>query len=239
MPANDNYPRAPSRKDDADTEPRMETALDMALREARREVSGSGPYGRNGSANQKTPPPRASESGATPQEVVTGLEDNTTPSELEIAPATAAPTTGSYREGAAEADKREPLVLEAVLLQIPGFDALAMYRLGAAGLNRFATLSLCTAEDIVSETGVDLPTARAVVAEVERWKGGLGSPPQGGRRRRRPGAPSNPCWSSWKPFTQLWNGPPRGGPRSSCRPGGASGKSGNAPIWRSRLRWRR
>jgi hypothetical protein len=187
----------------------MDSALDAALREVMAEQSP-----RNGAARDR---------GATPQSVVSAADEDTTPSELDLSqttgPHTTPPTastpsssrTPSPRPGprpalpapirqttgvaSPEPDRREPLVLEALLLQIPGVDALAVFKLGAAGLNRFAPLCRCTAEDIVSVTGVSPEVAAAIVAELERWKDGLSSPPQGGEAQAA-------AWRSLSPLLE-------------------------------------
>jgi hypothetical protein len=208
MPAHDDHRSVPGRKQarkDDGTDPRMDTALDAALREVLAEQAP-----RNGASNPAaraadkgaTPAevvPEA-EDNTTPSELdlsqATG--PHATAAQPATPPASPSPTPRPsptppprntprpslpvpVREGGGpEPDRREPLVLEALLLQIPGVDSLAVFKLGAAGLNRFAPLCRCTAEDIVSVTGISEQAAEAIVAELAHWKDGLTSPPQGG-----------------------------------------------------------
>ena len=218
MPAHDDHRSVPARKDEG-TDKRMDSALDAAMREVMAEQSP-----RNGATHGPAPAPRGMDRGATPQSVVPTADEDTTPSELDLSQATgphATPPTSSRpspassrtpsprptprptlpapsrqtADDAPEPDRREPLVLEALLLQIPGVDSLAVFKLGAAGLNRFAPLCRCTAEDIVSVTGVSPEAAAAIVAELERWKDGLSSPPQGGEAQAA-------AWRSLSPLLE-------------------------------------
>jgi hypothetical protein len=70
-----------------------------------------------------------------------------------------------------------------------------VFKLGAAGLNRFAPLLRCTAEDIVSVAGVSAEAAEQMVAELAQWKEGLNAPPQGGEAQAS-------AWRSLQPLLE-------------------------------------
>ena len=218
MPAHEDHRSVPARKDDG-TAPRMDTALDAALREVLAEQSP-----RNGTSGPHATGP----GGAAPQALIAPSDDNTAPNELDLnghpvgdldpttstagtavtvadgrtgvsatpssndglptRPPTPPPVRpgarpapqATGRDGMAEPDRRESLVLEALLLQVPGVDSLAVFKLGAAGFNRFIALRRCTADDIVSVTGISREAANQIVAELADWTEGPSGPPHGG-----------------------------------------------------------
>jgi hypothetical protein len=196
MPAPNDHPRAPKRRDRPSADlPREESALDQALREVMAE------------ATPKTsgPPrhPDTASAGATPEAVVTGGENDTTPSELDLtgtptrpAPEQLAsapvPTAFPPGENTPETDRREPMVIEALLLQIPGVDALAVFKLASAGLNRFASLLKRTPAELARHAGLPLDVAQRVLAELSRWSGGLHAPAGG--------EPQAAAWRSLEPL---------------------------------------
>ncbi len=174
MPAQDDHHPAPKRRDNSGSDlPGEESALDVALREVLAEAAAA-----NGGA-------RAAEAGATPEAAVP--EHDTTPSELDLTGTptrpptttgtpTATPTTTSAGDPASDSDRREPMVVEALLLQIPGVDSLAVFKLGSAGLLRLAPLLKLGAADLTRTTGLPPAVAEAVVAVLARWQGGLTAP---------------------------------------------------------------
>jgi hypothetical protein len=140
-----------------------------------------------------TPAPTATRAPITPAPVTSAP---VTPPPTAAGPSTPPPETTpppAAGEAGDDADRNETMVLEALLLQIPGVDPLALYKLTAAGLNRFASLGRCSAEDIARHTGVSVETAQAIAAEVARWKGGLASPPA-------PGEAQADTWQSLEPL---------------------------------------
>jgi hypothetical protein len=186
MPAPNDHPIAPQRRDRPAAElPQSrggdqlgngdddgdESALDQALREVLAENAAAAA--------------RALAAGATPETLVAEAENDTTPSELDLtgtptrpAPGSAASAPGE-RDGSGD-DRREPMVVEALLLQVPGVDPLTVFKLTAAGLNRFAPLLRSSATELAAQAGLPLATAKEILAHLAHWKDGLTTPPPGG-----------------------------------------------------------
>lgn len=99
---------------------------------------------------------------------------------------------GLFRDNTPEPARREPMVLEALLLQIPGVDALAVFKLTAAGLARFGPLLRCTPADLARQAGLPLATAEVILTELAGWKGGLNAPAGG--------EPQAAAWRSFEPL---------------------------------------
>jgi hypothetical protein len=99
---------------------------------------------------------------------------------------------GLFRDNTPEPDRREPMVLEALLLQIPGVDSLAVFKLTAAGLARFGPLLRCTPAELARQAGLPLATAEVILTELAGWKGGLNAPAGG--------EPQAAAWRSLEPL---------------------------------------
>lgn len=61
-----------------------------------------------------------------------------------------------------ERDRREPIIIHALLSQIPGVNVLERDRLYAAGVNRLSAFYDAKADDIAATTGMDLELAQAI-----------------------------------------------------------------------------
>jgi hypothetical protein len=76
-------------------------------------------------------------------------------------------------------DRREPLLVQSVLGQVPGLEPLMVQRLFAVGLGRLDSLLRATAEEVAVVADLPGPTAAALVAkaqELRRTAGGGGPP---------------------------------------------------------------
>jgi hypothetical protein len=81
-----------------------------------------------------------------------------------------------------ERDRREPLLVPALLRQVPGLDPLMVQRLGAVGLGRLETLMRASADEIAVMAEIPPAVAAALVAKMQELRGvtdaalGLDSP---------------------------------------------------------------
>jgi hypothetical protein len=77
-------------------------------------------------------------------------------------------------------DRREPLLVQSVLGQVPGLEPLMVQRLFAVGLGRLDSLLRATAEEVAVVADLPGPTAAALVAKAQelRRTGGGGGPPE-------------------------------------------------------------
>ena len=70
----------------------------------------------------------------------------------------------------AERDRREPIIIEALLLQIDGVERPTMDKLFAVGLNRLDALTVANARDVVAVSGIRLALAEAIVAQFQAYR---------------------------------------------------------------------
>jgi hypothetical protein len=70
----------------------------------------------------------------------------------------------------AERDRREPIIIEALLLQIDGVERPTINKLFAVGLNRLDALTVANAQDVVAVSGIRLPIAEAIVAAFQAYR---------------------------------------------------------------------
>jgi hypothetical protein len=70
----------------------------------------------------------------------------------------------------AERDRREPIIVEALLLQVEGVERPTMDKLFAVGLNRLAALTNANAQDIVAVSGIREPLAQAIVQQFQAYR---------------------------------------------------------------------
>jgi hypothetical protein len=70
----------------------------------------------------------------------------------------------------AERDRREPIIIEALLLQIDGVERPTLDKLFAVGLNRLDALTIANARDVVAVSGIRLPIAEAIVAQFQAYR---------------------------------------------------------------------
>jgi hypothetical protein len=66
-----------------------------------------------------------------------------------------------------ESDRREPIIVQALLRQVPGLEPLLIQRLYSVGLGRLETLGRASAEEIAVVAGLPLAVATAVVAKAQ------------------------------------------------------------------------
>jgi hypothetical protein len=71
-----------------------------------------------------------------------------------------------------ERDRREPIIVQAVLRQVPVLEPLMIQRLYAVGLGRLDTLLKATAEEIAVVADLPAPVATAVVTKVQELRRG-------------------------------------------------------------------
>jgi hypothetical protein len=71
-----------------------------------------------------------------------------------------------------ERDRREPIIVQALLRQVPVLEPLMVQRLYAVGLGRLDTLLKATAEEIAVVADLPAPVATAVVAKVQELRRG-------------------------------------------------------------------
>jgi hypothetical protein len=71
-----------------------------------------------------------------------------------------------------ERDRREPIIVQALLRQVPVLEPLMVQRLYAVGLGRLDTLFRATAEEIAVVADLPVPVATAVVAKVQELRRG-------------------------------------------------------------------
>jgi hypothetical protein len=69
-----------------------------------------------------------------------------------------------------ERDRREPIVVRALLAQVPGLEPLMVDKLMAAGLTRLEALFQARADEVAAVTGLAGELASAIVARVQAWK---------------------------------------------------------------------
>jgi len=69
-----------------------------------------------------------------------------------------------------ERDRREPIVVRALLAQVPGLEPLMVDKLMAAGLTRLEALFQARADEVAAVTGLPGDLASAIVARVQAWK---------------------------------------------------------------------
>jgi methylphosphotriester-DNA--protein-cysteine methyltransferase len=69
-----------------------------------------------------------------------------------------------------ERDRREPIVVRALLAQVPGLEPLMVDKLMAAGLTRLEPLFNARADEIAAVSGLPVDVAAAVVARVQAWR---------------------------------------------------------------------
>ncbi|HEY5946070.1 MAG TPA: hypothetical protein VIV40_11295 [Kofleriaceae bacterium] len=70
----------------------------------------------------------------------------------------------------AERDRREPIIVEALLLQVPGVERPTMDKLFAVGLNRLDALTNANAQDIVAVSGIRPELADAIVQQFQSYR---------------------------------------------------------------------
>jgi hypothetical protein len=69
-----------------------------------------------------------------------------------------------------ERDRREPLLVPALLRQVPGLEPLMIHRLGAVGLARLETLMRATAEEIAVVAQIPPAVAAALAAKMQELR---------------------------------------------------------------------
>jgi hypothetical protein len=82
-----------------------------------------------------------------------------------------------------ERDRREPIILRSLLLQVPGVMPLSVERCLAAGLNRLETIIKAPAEDLAAVTSIELPVAVRIL-ELLRAEGRVGAANASDERQR-------------------------------------------------------
>jgi hypothetical protein len=70
----------------------------------------------------------------------------------------------------AERDRREPIIVEALLLQIDGVERPTMDKLFAVGLNRLEALTSANAQDIVAVSGIRTAVADSIVQQFKSYR---------------------------------------------------------------------
>jgi hypothetical protein len=75
----------------------------------------------------------------------------------------------------AERDRREPIIVESLLYQIPGVEKRTVERLFAVGLSRLDALLRATAEELAVVAGVRTELAEAIVAQFQTYRTGASS----------------------------------------------------------------
>ncbi|HEY5921500.1 MAG TPA: hypothetical protein VIV11_07505 [Kofleriaceae bacterium] len=70
----------------------------------------------------------------------------------------------------AERDRREPIIVEALLLQVDGVERPTMDKLFAVGLNRLAVLTEANAHDVVAVSGIRVALAEAIVQQFQTYR---------------------------------------------------------------------
>jgi hypothetical protein len=70
----------------------------------------------------------------------------------------------------AERDRREPIIVEALLLQVDGVERPTMDKLFAVGLNRLEALTHANAQDIVAVSGIRTELADAIVQQFHAYR---------------------------------------------------------------------
>jgi hypothetical protein len=70
----------------------------------------------------------------------------------------------------AERDRREPVIVECLLRQVPGVEKVTIDRMFAAGLSRLPVLLAANAGDIAATAGIRLDLAEAIVARFRAYR---------------------------------------------------------------------
>lgn len=70
----------------------------------------------------------------------------------------------------AERDRREPIIIEALLLQIEGVERPTIDKLFAVGLSRLDALMNATAQDVAAVSGIRLALADAIVEQFRSYR---------------------------------------------------------------------
>ena len=70
----------------------------------------------------------------------------------------------------AERDRREPIIVEALLLQIDGVERPTIDKLFAVGLNRLDALTTANAHDIVAVSGIRPPIAEEIAKQFRAYR---------------------------------------------------------------------
>jgi hypothetical protein len=70
----------------------------------------------------------------------------------------------------AERDRREPIIIEALLLQIEGVERPTIDKLFAVGLSRLDALTTATAQDVVAVSGIRTALADSIVEQFKSYR---------------------------------------------------------------------
>src|SRR5262249_48615529 len=70
----------------------------------------------------------------------------------------------------AERDRREPIIVEALLLQVDGVEKLTIDKLFAVGLNRLETLMNANADEMVAVSGIQTAIAAGIVSKFRSYR---------------------------------------------------------------------
>jgi hypothetical protein len=91
-----------------------------------------------------------------------------------------------------EGNRREPVIVQGLLRQVPNLDPLMIERLCAAGLGRLDALLAATTDDLIVVAGLPPETAADVVAAVITFKRQRATAPAPTEPPARDGAPALP-----------------------------------------------
>jgi hypothetical protein len=69
-----------------------------------------------------------------------------------------------------EHDRREPVIIQALLRQVPGVHGLTLERMASAGLSGLALLLAATTDDLAAATGMSQDVASRVVQALTRYR---------------------------------------------------------------------
>jgi hypothetical protein len=69
-----------------------------------------------------------------------------------------------------ERDRREHIIVEALLFQVDGVERLTIDKLFAVGLNRLDTLTCAKPDDVVAVSGIQAPLAAAIVEQFRAYR---------------------------------------------------------------------
>lgn len=67
-------------------------------------------------------------------------------------------------------NRREPIVVHALLAKVAGLGSLGVHKLYSAGITNLASLYRARVDDLVSTTGIEAPVCAAIVDEVQRYR---------------------------------------------------------------------
>lgn len=84
----------------------------------------------------------------------------------------------------AERDRREPLIVQALLLQVPDVRKVALDRIYAAGLTNLEMFYRARPLDIAEAAGISRELAERIVARFQRYKRDMASLPPASRKSR-------------------------------------------------------